>query len=292
MVVLGDGESPSIASARLVFQNLVQGDAYARVALLPLDELRAARVITGLQCERVHYAADRGLCLVPEHGLVTTFQAILFGPDFEERGRIELGGIPSRARVSADGRYGAATVFVYGHSYADDEFSTQTTIIDMAASERVAELEEFTVLRDGEPLQAVDFNFWGVTFVPDDSSRFYATLRTGEQTYLVEGDIEARSMRVLRENVECPSISPDGTRLAFKKRVETGWRLTVLDLETQQETPLAEEVSVDDQVEWLGGEAVLYGLNGDVWRVPADGSGRPQEVLAEALSPAVVTSVP
>jgi hypothetical protein len=292
MVVLGGSQAPEIPSPRLVFQNVVRGDGYAHVSLVPLDELSAPRVVSGLECERVHYAADQGLCLVPEHGLVSTFHAILFGTDFTERARISLAGLPSRARVSSDGRYGAATVFVYGHSYADDEFSTQTTIIDMAAAQPVAELEEFTVFRNDERIQSEDFNFWGVTFVPDDSNRFYATLRTGGKTFLVEGDIEARSMRVVRDNVECPSMSPDGTRLGFKKQQESGWRLSVLDLGTGKEIPLAEERSVDDQVEWLGNDEILYGVGADIWRVPADGSGQPEVLLAEALSPAVVMPSP
>ena len=65
------------------------------------------------------------------------------------------------------------------------------------------------------------------------------------------------------------------------------WRLSVLDLATMRETPLAETGSVDDQAEWLDADNVLYGLNGDVWRVRADGSGSPSLYLADALSPSV-----
>lgn len=49
----------------------------------------------------------------------------------------------------------------------------------------------------------------------------------------------------------------------------------------------AETRSVDDQAEWLDDETVLYGLAGDVWRVPADGRGSPELYLEDALSPAV-----
>jgi len=118
--------------------------------------------------------------------------------------------------VSPDGRYGAATVFVFGHSYADANFSTQTTMIDMASGTSLGDLEEFTTTRDGVTWASEDFNFWGVTFVGEDSDVFYATVRSAGKTYLVEGDVEARTMRVLRENVECPSLSPDGTTIAFK----------------------------------------------------------------------------
>src|SRR4051812_43445825 len=115
-------------------------------------------------------------------------------------------------------------------------------------------MEDFAVWRDGTRFQSADFNFWGVTFARD-SDRFYATLGSGRKTYLIEGDVPTRQARVLRENVECPSLSPDNTRIAFKKQVGSGgrsqWRLYVLDLATMSEIPLAEVSDVDDQVEWL-----------------------------------------
>ena len=55
----------------------------------------------------------------------------------------------------------------------------------------------------------------------------------------------------LRTDAECPSLSPDQTRIAYKKRLESKargiWRLAVLDLRTGQESLLAETRSVDDQ---------------------------------------------
>ena len=87
--------------------------------------------------------------------------------------------------------------------------------------------------------------------------------------------------------MECPSLSPDGTRLAFKKRLDGAdpddWRLSVLNLKTGEEHPLAETQNVDDQAEWLDNDHVLYAKFPDegfpdIWSVPADGTGR-----AEAL---------
>lgn len=71
-------------------------------------------------------------------------------------------------------------------------------------------LEDFSVSNNDAPLQSPTFNFWGVTFASDER-HFYATLGVGDfagTTHLVEGDLRTRTLRVLRDNVECPSLSP------------------------------------------------------------------------------------
>ena len=100
----------------------------------------------------------------------------------------------------------------------------------MSSGSVIADLEQFHTSRDEEK-SSPDFNFWGVTF-SRDSNTFYASLWSAKKTYLVRGDISARAMTVLRENVECPSISPDNRRIAFKKRVGgdlAPWRFYVLE---------------------------------------------------------------
>src|SRR2546421_3168631 len=96
---------------------------------------------------------------------------------------------------------------------------------------------------------------------------------------------------VVRDHVECPSLSPDGTRIVYKYRFgdpPQGWRLHVLDLRTMADTELAESRTVDDQAEWLDGRTVLYGLpvpgilDSNIWSVPADGTGSPVKFLAHA----------
>lgn len=264
----------------------------AQVALVPGEAPNGPRTIVPMRCRRLHFAAARGLCMAEHPGFMPTYHLYVFGPDFQILWTTPLGGLPTRARVSPNGRYGATTVFLSGHSYAAGSFSTETVLLDLATGAKLGNLEEFTVSLNGRPFKARDFNFWGVTFAADDK-RFYTTLGTGGQTYLVEGDIAARHMRVLRSNVECPSLSPDGTRLAFKKRVGGGlrgpvWQFHVLDLATMAETPLAETRSVDDQVEWLDDHEVLYQILPDLWTVPADGSGEPRWFMRWALSPAVI----
>ena len=262
-----------------------------QVALARLGAAPGRSSAAPLSCDRVYYSSGRGICVARGRGFAAGYQAKVFGADLKVTREIPVDGIPSRARVSPDGRYGATTMFVTGHSYAENgAFSTEATLFDLERGERIGQLEEFTVTRRGRPVTAVDRNYWGITFARD-SDHFFATLATGGKTYLIEGSISERTARVIHENVECPSLSPDGTRIAYKSRTDsndTPWRLTVLDLATMRETPLAELRSVDDQAEWQDDDTVLYGIDGEVWRVPADGGGRASRFLARAESPAVV----
>jgi len=276
----------------LLFRNVELSDSgdFGKVAVTPLDPGGVPRRMTPLRCARLHFAAGQGLCLGLDetNGRKTLLRT--FGADLEPRWSTELGGVPSRARVSPDGRYGAVTIFVTGHSYSDADMSTQTLIIDMAADRVEGDLEKFEVTRDGSRFEAPDFNFWGVTFARDPN-RFYATLSSAGKTWLVEGDVAARKLRTMRENVECPSISPDGKRLGFKKRIggPGSWRLHVLDLATLEDRKLAgEDRPIDDQIEWVDDGHIVYKHGADVWTLPVDGSAAARVFLPRASSPVVV----
>src|SRR5215510_12816887 len=187
-----------------------------------------------------------------------------------------------------DGKLAALTVFVSGHGYASLNFSTQTLLIEADKGRIIADLEEFTVSRDGQIMSNKDFNFWGVTFTPD-TRHFYATLSTNRQHFLIKGDIANASASVIHDNVECPSLSPDASRVAYKKRLtvdgQVFWQLYILDLATDRETPLAEKRSVDDQLEWLDNNHVLYSLpdtqdgssaSTNIWLAATDGASAPR----------------
>lgn len=204
--------------------------------------------------------------------------------------RIALPGIPSRARVSASGRMLSWTMFATGDSYARSSFSTRTSILDLRTGYLVKNIELIPLTLGGRRYHAPDVNYWGVSFAADDN-RFYATVSTDGRTHLVEGDMANWSARTLRENVECPSLSPDGTRIAFKKRVSEGprgpWRLYVYDLRSGREHPVAERRGIDDQALWTDPKTLAYGYGGAVWSVPADGTGAPRQLARGATSPAV-----
>ena len=283
------------AGPHLIFLNEAEPHL-GKVKLAGLDPSFSPSSQTALPCGRVHYAAGNGICLMADPSAPDTrIQVTLFGPDFQPRHQFATDGILSRARVSQDGKYAAFTVFISGHSYQDANMSTATVLLDAASGASLGNLEEFETWKDGQPYQAPEFNFWGVTFAKD-SNRFYATLKHGTTIYLIQGDIAARRLIVLHENVECPSLSPDETRIAFKKLSSSGnWQLTVLDLKTMKETALAETESIDDQVEWLDNQRILYEkIDYDppkwvsVFVVPADGSGKPEVFLPNAASPVVV----
>ena len=232
--------------------------SYGRLAA----ETGTTREATKLSCERVYFSAGRGICLDARRGAITTYWAILFDARFETSATLPLSGIPSRARISPDGRYAAFTVFLSGHSYDSAGFSTESRIVDsVTGTPVVANLEQMEVWSDGARIQSADFNFWGVTFARD-ANRFYATLGTGGVAYLVEGNIAANRVTVIKEGIECPSLSPDNTRVAFKKRVPgpglPKWRIAVLDLASLTESLVAEERYVDEQLVWLNDDQILY----------------------------------
>jgi hypothetical protein len=241
-----------------------------------------------------------GVCLSADRGMRTTYRAIVFDKSFEPLHVLALSGIPSRVRVSPDGAVAAMTVFVTGHSYSSGDFSTLTTLVDTRTGETLVDLEAFAIVKDGRPFKEIDFNFWGVTFARD-SNTFYATLGTGGRLYLVRGDARARRGAVIAEGIECPALSPDNTRIAFKKRLTVNgrliWRLAVYDLAAGSERLVEGETrSVDDQVQWLDSRRILYAVADEqegrsgtsVWVADVDG-GTASLWADGAYSPAVVT---
>ncbi|GGU95798.1 PD40 domain-containing protein [Kitasatospora aureofaciens] len=282
---------------RLVFRSMTWGPDRDELASVPLrhpDDTRTAA--SAPTCLRFHAAAGTGICLQAVYGLVQDgYRAVVLDAALHEVRHYDLAGIPTRARVSPSGHLVAWTVFLSGDSYAGGSFSTRTSVLDTRTWTLQENLEDDAVTLDGAPYRSPDVNVWGVTFADDE--RFYATVATGGRTYLAAGDVTRRTLTTVHGNVECPSLSPDGTRIAYKKRVpglpdDAPWRLYVLDLRTMAESATAEQRDVDDQALWLDGRTLAYALPGDdgtdVWSVPADGSGAPALLVHAALAPAVV----
>ncbi|WP_405578367.1 TolB-like translocation protein [Streptomyces sp. NBC_01190] len=296
---VGAGPVALTQKQRLAFINSAPGPYRTEVATVPAGQPGGPRTTAGLKCARFYAAKGTGVCLQSGLGVVAqTNRAVIVDSALHTLRTFPLAGTPSRARISPSGRLAAWTVFVGGESYGAAFFSTRTSIVDTRTWKLLPNLEDFAITLGGRAYRDVDDNFWGVTFAADDDT-FYATLGTGGKTYLMKGSVAARTIASVGvQNVECPSLSPDGTRIAFKKRVLAGaslWHEYVLDLRTLKETPLAEHHSVDDQADWIDDHTVAYALpkegdtkSTDLWSVPADGGGTPRLLIPDASSPAAL----
>lgn len=238
-----------------------------------------AVVGTGPACQRA-YASGGTMACLRATAVPMASELDLIDGSGKVLKTLQLWGNPSRVRVSPSGKLAAWTVFRSGDSYlAPGAFSTTAGIYDLRSGTHYGSLEDFTAYVDGRPYRSVDVNYWGVTFAADDAT-FYATMASKGKTWLVRGDLASRSLTALRENVECPSLSPDGSRIAYKFRTGKSWRLHVLTLATGADIALAETSHVDDQPAWLDDGTVAYGKQMSVFAVPADGSGQPRKLVA------------
>lgn len=262
--------------------------ADGRVYALSADG--ALEAAGNLRCKRVHVSASGiGLCLqLGDNGI--DYDGVVFDERYRPRRRFRVEGVPDRARVSPDGRYAGFTSFdagaAQGYFETTGAFSTYTRVVDTGTGKILLRLEDLRLTEAGRPFETVAPEFWGLTFAA--GGRYYATVATRGEHHLIQGRVGSRTAEVLRTRVECPSLSPDGARIAFKRRIgdRNRWRFHVLDLATGRETPLAEERSIDDQPEWLGDELIVYSDDLATFAVPADGSGEPEQIAAHAASPA------
>ncbi|WP_310529266.1 hypothetical protein, partial [Nocardioides sp.] len=217
---------------RIVFRHTGLDSSYGMVAMVSLAEPSGSRAFTNVSCDRVAAWNGGASCLVTERGVVTRFEAHQLDAAWQESSSRPLPGIPSRTRASADGTLVATTAFVSGHSYMSTGFSTATEVREVGGGRDWGNLEDFALVLGGHRVDPADRNVWGVTFVDDVT--FYATVDTGGKTYLVAGNLESRTLTSVTTTAECPAVSPDRSRVAFKVDVDRGraivWQLAVLDL--------------------------------------------------------------
>jgi hypothetical protein len=282
-----------LAPPFLMFETLGPPRAHGRVAMTPATA-DGTRALTTLRCSRLSYAGGRGLCLTEEvrEGIVKTV-AYVFGRTFQRGARFELPGVATRVRVAPAGDVAAVTTYAEEESPAGERLAIETVLIDLRTARAIADLREFHIDAPGGALTG-PFDFASVAF-DRDGDRFFATLSTPNTRYVVVGSIRNRQLRPIAPDVVSEALSPDGTRLIVKRRVgDRGfWELGVLDLSSL----VARRVdqggrSVDDQVEWLDDDHLLYHDASDagtsIWVVAADGQSPPRVLVPEAFSPVVV----
>ena len=171
----------------------------------------------------------------------------------------------SRARMSVDGKYQAWTYFVKGHNYMDagsEQFSTLTQIRQSIAGKPAVlhNLEKWPLTHQGKRVTAPDLNFWGVSFNPKNTQQFLVTAFFKGKPYLASGDLVTQALTVIHEGVECPSYSPNGAHIAYKKRLSTTrWAPAVMVLSSKKSTVLSQvKESIDDQIDWLDDKTIVF----------------------------------
>ena len=291
-----EAPSPNVDPQQIgiAFVDRTPGDGYGTVGYIDRTGVRQS---TELECERVDLNANGGLCLDGSNGIGGGGRGLVLDPGLNPVLRFGI-NLPSRAAASPDGEVVAWTGFSLGHDYLNaGEFATTTQLVEVERGIGANLETMFTTFSpDGEIINDETRNFWGVTFV--DSDRFYATIGVGAATSIVEGSISTSTLNVVHENATCPEVSPDGSTIVAKERRGDFFQVIAIDTATGARRDLAETRSVEDQVEFLDDDTIIYGLPNtaegteaqpawDVWSLDLNG-GSPQLIIPFADSPAAI----
>lgn len=298
---LAFAEEDSILQAGdVAFINRVPGDTYTNVGIRRAD---GRREIFDRQCDRMHVQGSIGLCLKGPHDLGRYDMDLL---DFTDPTLPVLehdsGVLPSRARVSGDRQWASATMFASGTSYQDvGGFATFVTITDLRPTgDPTLRLARYSLnqTQDSHSVFPDNRNYWGVTWGEDGT--FWVTAGSEDTVELLLGSAEKRELWTTGLAGSCPSLSPDGDLLVYKRtRPEGGFDLVARRLFTAEEWLVGETRSVDDQVEWLDNDTILYALHAegtdpatttqpefDIWSIDIAPGSTPRLFLPNADSPA------
>lgn len=285
----------------LVFVNRVPGDDYGKLATIDGE---GDRHFFGPTCDRAHASAGMALCLEPQDGLIPTWNARVLDFTDESLPEIasEIAARPSRARVDPRGSRVVWTSFVTGHDYLSaGEFATETRYIDFSRDGVTYTADQIRAAEVPERFNAQDGNWWGVTFDPSSEDHVYLTFGHGEETEVVRSDQRRVRFESAFDNASCPSQSPDGDSMVFKRAIEgedAPLSLVLRGLNTGDERVLNEDRFVDDQVEWLDNDTITYGLiredsadtqpEYDIWSLDiTDPDSEPELLVPFADSPGI-----
>jgi hypothetical protein len=283
-------------AGELVFVSRIPGDDYGTLGAMGADGTRRSY---DLECARAYAAAGVLLCLESAGMFVPAGTATVRSVSDETFPEIwqRPSGLPSRARVTPDGSRLAFTGFVAGHSYLQiGEFSTETIV--GTPTTRGIRAEHLEVTSDEPRFRAIDGNWWGVSFEPGATSALL-TYGTGPSIEIMRADLTTATVAPLGIEGGCPSVSPSGRYVVVKRpdpRIDAPLALILHDLETGEEQLLNEARFVDDQVEWLDDDTILYALPRDneliqpvfdIWALDIGADATATMVVPYADSPAV-----
>ena len=195
--------------SKLLFVSMIPDRTAGSFAVAPLSDPTSLRAIAGLRCVRVYFAGGRGLCLTQGGLLNTGYVAKVFDSDFHVERQYAVSGIPSRARVSPDGRYGATTNVRRRATRTRTATSRPARAFGDLTEQRGGrtDLEKLPVTKDGQPFSNQNFNFWGVTFA-DDDDHFYASLGSGSTRTCSKASMRDRSLKVLTDGSSARRCRP------------------------------------------------------------------------------------
>src|SRR6185295_12530707 len=86
--------SSIVAAPHLVFVSKSMDANYTLLSAAPLQAPTAEHALGGLRCERVSFAAGRGICLQADRGVFTTYRAVLLDERLQARTSFKLEGSP------------------------------------------------------------------------------------------------------------------------------------------------------------------------------------------------------
>jgi hypothetical protein len=293
------GSGPSLAPGEVLAVHRVPGDDYGWLLIRHLD---GTRTLLNRTCMRVPIAKDHGVCLAESGGVLggafTTifFEADNLNADIKSYAR----ALPSRARISPNGTFSAVTAFVSGASYADiaAETTTLVTIDEIESTRSVRGANQFTIDSGEARFNNLNPQYWGITFAADEDE-IYLTGFFGDRPEIMHGTLNDIVIEPTDWVGSCLSLSPDGKTLVFKEMTaDNSFELVAVDLETNTQHKLGETRSVDDQVEWLDNDTILYALHPargdtavqpefDIWMLDIAEGSEPKLFLPNADSPAV-----
>lgn len=277
----------------LLVRSMRTDGSFGKLLLAPLSAPDGPAYETPLDCDRAAMARTLGVCLSMEGSESPAHYLDVFDERFARVHRIPLAGVPNRIGLARDRDLAAISAAEHTHDDPAVDFVPRTIVVDLRAGKVVADLADFRFAGLRAPASqrpAVS----DVTFA-NDGDRFFARLQDRDAPHLVEGRLSTRSGRIVRRGVESPALSPDETRIVYRQRAgfSDPPTLRLYDLRTGADEALTSEPrSVEDQVEWLDADRILYHLTGasgaDIWVLRVDGTEAPRVLRARAYAPAVV----